>query len=61
MRQGYVVGFSESSVYCLHDAAMLALHIPHSATLARFLAVPDFRRAYQARGALLPTLLTSYP
>ena len=28
---------------------MLSLDVPHSAALARFLAAPDFRRAYQAR------------
>lgn len=49
LEQGYVVGFSVSRVYCLHQAAMQALDIPHSATLARFLALPDLRRAYQAR------------
>jgi len=49
-----VVGFSESRVYCLQQAAMLTLDIPHSATLARFLAVPDFRRAYQACAAHRP-------
>lgn len=43
-----MVGFTESRVYCLHQSAMQALDVPHSATLARFIALPDLRRAYQA-------------
>ncbi|KAK9825902.1 hypothetical protein WJX81_003715 [Elliptochloris bilobata] len=45
--QGFVVGFSESRVYCLHQATLQALDVPHSATLAHFLALQDFRGAYQ--------------
>ncbi len=56
-RQGHVVGFSGSRVYCLQQAGMLSLDVPHSATLARFLAAPDFRRAYQARARGPPCTL----
>lgn len=63
LAQGYVVGFSVSRVYCLHQGAMQALDIPHSATLARFLALPDLRRAYQARALSQPAwpVCTAWP
>lgn len=45
--QGYVVGFSGTSLYCLQDAALQTVEAPMSAALQCYLQRQDVDSAYQ--------------
>ncbi|KAK9811224.1 hypothetical protein WJX72_000251 [[Myrmecia] bisecta] len=45
--QGFVVGFKGSKIFCLHYISMQTLDVPQSASMHRYLEMPDFERAYK--------------
>ena len=46
--QGFVVGFSGSKVFCLHQVSMQTLDMPQSASMHRYLGNLEWDKAYQA-------------
>ena len=46
--QGFVVGFSGSKVFCLHQISMQTLDMPQSASMHRYLGNLEWDKAYQA-------------
>jgi intraflagellar transport protein 122 len=46
-RQGFVVGFKGSKIFCLHYLAMNTVDVPQSTSMHQYMAVKEYGKAYE--------------